>query len=162
MTKTKVVVYGKSEAGKSTLVRMLAPEAVNIDHNGRTVAMDYGVIQFEDCSFHFFGTPGQPHFRPVREVISLGMDTAVFVVDSTRCFDEEDRELLFELTLVNVPYVIFLNQKPQRSYEKSAIEAALQGFSWPVCIVEGSAKTGEGVEDLLGALKYSAGLRAPK
>src|SRR5512143_3830880 len=106
----KVVIYGKSEAGKSTLVRRLIAEAVNISHDGRTTAMDYGTVHFEDQSFHLFGTPGQPHFKPVREVISRGMHAAVFVVDSTRCLDAEDRDILMELDFATVPYIIFLNQ----------------------------------------------------
>jgi uncharacterized protein len=114
------------------------------------------------CNLHLFGTPGQRRFRPVREVISQGMHAAVLVVDSTRCFDEEDRDLLFELSSVKVPYIIFLNQKPQKTSSKSSIETCLQGFSRPFSIIEGSAKTGEGVEDLLRALKGSVGLKFRK
>ena len=160
MPKAKVVLYGKSEVGKSTLVRQLIPEAVNINHDGRTIAMDYGLVHFGNCSFHIFGTPGQPHFRPVREVISQGMDIAILVVDSTRCFDEEDRNLLMELDLVKVPYIIFLNQKPEKTSKKSTIQASLPDFSRPFSFVEGSAKTGEGMNDLLKALRGSIGLQS--
>jgi uncharacterized protein len=149
MFNAKVVLYDKSEAGKSTLVQNHTPEAVNINHAGRTVAMDYGMIRFSGWSFRFFGTPGQPHFRPVREVISQGMHAAVLIVDSTRCFDDEDRDLLFELDIAKVPYIIFLNQKPQKIAAKSTIETCFRGCSRPFSIIEGSAKTGEGVEDLL-------------
>jgi len=158
MLRVKVVLYGKSEAGKSTLVRHLIPHAVNIDHQGRTVAMDYGTVHYSGCDFHFFGTPGQPHFRPVREIISRGMNAAVMVVDSTRCIDNEDRDLLIELDAVGVPYIIFLNQKPKKPASVSYITAALPDFSRPFSIIEGSAQTGDGVHYLLQALIGSVGL----
>jgi uncharacterized protein len=157
MLQVKVVLYGKSKAGKSTLVRNIIPHAVNIDHHGRTTAMDYGKMHFGGCNLHFFGTPGQPHFRPVREVISRGMNTAVLVVDSTRCIDDEDRDLLTELDRAKVPYIIFLNQKPQTTASISSIETSLLGFSKPFGIVEGSAKTGDGIQNLLQALIGSIG-----
>jgi len=152
MRNIKVVLYGKSEAGKSTLVRHIIPHAVNIDHNGRTVAMDYGNVRYGGCEFHFYGTPGQPHFKPVREVISRGMNAAVMVLDSTRCIDDEDRDLLIELDIAHVPFIIFLNQKPQKKELLSNITAALPEFSRLFSIIEGSAKTGDGVSILLKAL----------
>ncbi len=154
-----MVLYGKSEAGKSTLVRNIVPHAVNINHRGRTVALDYGTVQLGGCDFHFFGTPGQPHFKPVREVISSGMNAAILVVDSTRCFDDEDRALLTELDSSKVPYVIFLNQKPQKTASVSSIEDSILGFNIPFSIVEGSAITGDGVQYLIQALMGSIGLQ---
>ena len=118
MLNAKVVLYGKSEAGRSTLVQKLIPEAVNSHHAGRTVAMDYGMVHFSGWGSHFFGTPGQPRFRPVRQVISQGMPATVLIADSTRCFDDEHRDLLFELDIAKVLYIIFLNQKPQKTATK--------------------------------------------
>ncbi len=159
MLNAKVVLYGKSEAGKSTLVRRLIPDAVNINHEGRTTAMDYGTFRSGEVSFHLFGTPGQPHFKPVREVISQGMDAAILVVDSTRCLDHEDGELIKELGTAKVPYIVFLHQKPERKAEKSKVENFMQGFVPPFRIVVGSAKTGEGVQELMKAMKGSVALR---
>jgi small GTP-binding protein len=162
MFNAKVVLYGKSEAGKSTLVSQLIPDAVNISHEGRTTAMDYGTFRLGEVSYHLFGTPGQPHFRPVREVISQGMDAAIFVIDSTRCLDHEDGELLKELHTAKVPYVVFLNQKPEKTEQKSKIESFIDGFVPPFRIVVGSAKTGEGVQELMKAIKGSVALRPKK
>ena len=42
MKQAKVVIVGKDEAGKSTLVQNIIPSAMNIERQGRTIALDYG------------------------------------------------------------------------------------------------------------------------
>ena len=39
MSATKILVVGVGEAGKSTLIKALSPEAMNLQVEGRTVAM---------------------------------------------------------------------------------------------------------------------------
>ena len=42
MKDVKVVVFGKENAGKSTLIKAIEHDAINIDKNETTVSMDYG------------------------------------------------------------------------------------------------------------------------
>jgi len=76
--------------GKSTLIQQLVPGALNVEYEGRTVALDYGKIIFKDQEFHLFGTPGQSHLTPVRECLAQGIDVAIFVMDNSRHLDKED------------------------------------------------------------------------
>ncbi len=157
MNRAKIVIFGKSEAGKSTLIQHLVPGALNVEHKGRTVALDYGKIIFRGQEFHLFGTPGQAHLTPVRECLTEGIDVAIFVMDSSRRFDKEDIKLLKELEALKVPYLIFINQKPEINPERRKVDRLLTDFTKPFQIIEGSAKTGDGLSKLLLALQDAAG-----
>lgn len=158
MNKTKVVIFGKSDAGKSTLIQRLVPGALNIEYGGNTVAMDYGKVIFRGQEFHLFGTPGQVHLNPVRECLTEGIDVAVFVIDSSRHFDKEDIELLKELEALKVPYLIFVNHKPEVNPERRKIDRLLANFTKPLEVIEGSAKTGDGLSKLLLALENTVSI----
>jgi signal recognition particle receptor subunit beta len=76
MKSGKVVVVGPAEAGKSTLIRLLAEKAMNLEHRGRTVAMDHAVLRREGGVLCLVGVPGQHVFGAVREALatrSLGL-----------------------------------------------------------------------------------------
>ncbi|NLI99274.1 GTP-binding protein [bacterium] len=161
MIPVKVVVFGKGEAGKSTLIQGLIPDAMNIERGGRTVAMDYGFVSFEGWTFHLWGTPGQARFEPVREVLVQGIDVAVFVIDSSRYFDEEDKRLLEEVERQGVPYLLFVNHKPDGQKERRSTERLMEGFPKPSRIVEGSAKNPATVSQFVSALKEMARSLAP-
>jgi hypothetical protein len=153
MNKTKVVIFGKTDAGKSSLIQSLVPGALNVEYGGSTVAMDYGKIVFRGHEFHLFGTPGQAHLNPVRECLTEGIDVAVFVMDNSRLFDREDIGLLKELEALKVPYLIFVNHKPEVKSERRRIDRLLENFTKPLEVIEGSAKTGDGLSELLLALE---------
>ncbi|MBN2380333.1 GTPase domain-containing protein [candidate division WOR-3 bacterium] len=153
MPKVKVVVFGKGEAGKSTLIKQLIPNAMNIEHEGRTIALDHGTISYQGWDFHIFGTPGQAHFTPVREVLAQGIHVAVFVNDSSRYFDDEDKKIMQEMNAAGVPYLFFINHKPEGKKERRSTERLLEDFPKPVKIIEGSAASDEDVKTLLAAVK---------
>lgn len=44
MDDVKVIVFGKENAGKSTLIKAIEPDAINIDKKDTTVSMDYGRV----------------------------------------------------------------------------------------------------------------------
>ena len=56
MRLAKIVIVGKDEAGKSTLVQNIIPGALNIERQGRTIALDYGSKVYKDYKLHLFGT----------------------------------------------------------------------------------------------------------
>ena len=59
MKAAKVLVVGAGEAGKSTLIRALAPNAMNLAVRGRTIAMDHAMLEYDDCRLSIVGVPGQ-------------------------------------------------------------------------------------------------------
>lgn len=149
MKLAKIVIVGKDEAGKSTLVQNIIPGALNIERHGRTIALDYGNIEHKDYKLHLFGTPGQTRFRIVRDIVARGMDMAVWMLDYSRRFDERDDEILEFLNESKVPFLVFANIKPGVQKERRRVTRligeppALRG------IIIGSAKSGFRVTELL-------------
>lgn len=111
----KIVVFGKGEVGKSTLLKGLIHNSVNISHRGRTTAFDYGILHHKGIKYHFFGTPGQHHFSMVREVLTLGVDGIIFVIDGTQGVDDGDRQIFKEVEATGIPYLMVINLKNGRN-----------------------------------------------
>lgn len=149
MKLAKVVIVGKDEAGKSTLVQNIIPGAMNIERQGRTIALDYGNKEHRGYKLHMFGTPGQTRFRIVRDIVARGMDVAVWVLDYSRRFDERDQEILDFLNESGVPFIVFANIKPGVQKERRKVTRLIgepEGLSG---IIIGSAKSGFRVAELL-------------
>lgn len=111
MNNHKVVVFGKGEAGKSTFIKTMVPDAINIEHNGRTIALDFGKINIGSKSFHFYGTPGQARFDVVRDIISDSANKALMIFDISTSLDKDDHSIFKEIKLLNVPFFAILNMK---------------------------------------------------
>lgn len=116
MSRYKVVVIGPSEAGKSTLVRLLTERALNLAYRGRTVAMDHGLLRRDGASIAIVGVPGQPRFASVREVLSQRARGAIWVHPAGREPDGPTIELL-NGEASNLPYFVLVNQRQDGSRE---------------------------------------------
>jgi len=149
MKLAKVVIVGKDEAGKSTLVQNIVPGAINIERHGRTIALDYGNREHLGCKLHLFGTPGQARFRIVRDVVARGMDVAVWVLDYSRRFDDRDKEILKFLNESKVSFLVFANIKPGVQKERRRVTRLIGKPEGLKGIVVGSAKSGFRVAELL-------------
>ncbi|TET23272.1 MAG: GTP-binding protein [Candidatus Stahlbacteria bacterium] len=149
MKLAKVVIVGKDEAGKSTLVQNIVPGAINIERHGRTIALDYGNREHLGCKLHLFGTPGQARFRIVRDVVARGMDVAVWVLDYSRRFDDRDKEILEFLSESKVPFIVFANIKPGVQKERRRVTRLIGEPEGLKDIIIGSAKSGFRVTELL-------------
>jgi|Deesub1362A_J573_1020465.scaffolds.fasta_scaffold42762_1 hypothetical protein len=110
----KIVIFGKAEAGKSTLISHIIPDALNVHHRGRTIALDFGSLSYKGKDLHFFGTPGQLRFDCLRDIIALKADLSLMVFDGSRPLDTEDEKILNEIEVLNLPMLALLNQKPPR------------------------------------------------
>ena len=112
--KIKIVIFGAYNAGKSSFIRSIDPQARNVDTNAgdvpTTVALDFGRVFVGGKKVYLFGTPGQERFEFVREILSRGMHGAIVIVDTTREPDEMTRSLCTALSVGNIPYAVFLNK----------------------------------------------------
>lgn len=149
MKLAKVVIVGKDEAGKSTLVQNIIPGALNIERQGRTIALDYGNKVHQGYKLHLFGTPGQTRFRIVRDIVARGMDVAVWVLDYSRRFDDRDKEILEFLGESKVPFIVFANIKPGVQKERRRVTRLIGEPPGLKGIIIGSAKSGFRVAELL-------------
>jgi small GTP-binding protein len=139
MERRKVVVLGKYDAGKSTLIKKLTGNARNVQHKGITVSLDIGYKTFGGKKLYFFGTPGQERFKYLREILSRGLDCGIVVVDSTRDLTEEDKEILDQIRAMGVPYMVFVNKTDKGNLN----------YDFGVPTVKGSALRGEGMNELV-------------
>jgi small GTP-binding protein len=89
----KVVVTGPFNAGKTEFIRTLSEipivstERRITDHfksvkDETTVAMDYGQVRVKGDLFHLYGTPGQPRFDFMWDILSKEMHAFILLVDS--------------------------------------------------------------------------------
>lgn len=89
----KVVVTGPFNVGKTEFVRtasdipIVSTERRITDHlaatkEETTVAMDYGHIRVDDDMFHLYGTPGQPRFDFMWDILAKEMHAYLLLVDS--------------------------------------------------------------------------------
>ncbi|RME64564.1 MAG: hypothetical protein D6778_07740, partial [Nitrospirae bacterium] len=134
-------IFGKAEAGKSTLMSTLIPGSINIHHKGRTIAMDFGTINYNGHELHFYGTPGQARFECLRDIIALKADMAIMVFDGSTGIDQQDRAILDEVKALGVPFIGVLNHKPQgprTSHDE--VRALCSRYKGLVTVLEGSVK----------------------
>lgn len=121
----KILVTGPFAAGKTSLIQSVSQtDVVSTDvvtsgdesdvKSHTTVAMDFGTYQLPDegISLLLFGTPGQPRFRFMTNILKGDVDVVAFVVDAEArqthaAAGVELRSLLSDL---RVPAVIAVNR----------------------------------------------------
>jgi len=120
----KVLVTGPFNAGKTEFTRTISDipivttERRISDHfktvkDETTVAMDYGQCRLDGDLFHLYGTPGQPRFDFMWDILSEEMQAFIVLVDSN------DREGLLEAKRLirlfrrkgRVPYLVAANKQ---------------------------------------------------
>lgn len=111
MRRAKVVVIGRGEAGKSTLIRKLAPHSMNLEVDGRTIALDHGMLARNGARISLVGVPGQARFAAVREALLVGARAAVWVHPQGEEPDAGTAELLAGSLRGGLPYIVYVNQR---------------------------------------------------
>jgi len=120
----KIVITGPFNVGKTEFIRTISDipivsterrisddlKATKVE---TTVAMDYGQVRLGGDLFHLHGTPGQPRFDFMWDILSKEMDAFVVLVDSC------DRETLLQAKRLirvfrrksRVPYLVVANKQ---------------------------------------------------
>lgn len=120
----KIVVTGSFDAGKSQFIstiseikvvsteRKITTEDKQIKSE-TTVAMDFGRFTMSDRMLHLFGTPGQPRFEFMWEILAKEMDGFVLLIESTKpeSFDQAQRLINLFTRLSPVPFVVAANKQ---------------------------------------------------
>ncbi|WP_292460587.1 ATP/GTP-binding protein [Methanothermococcus sp.] len=154
MKEIKIVVMGSKDVGKTTLMENLIGNIGKVEHNGTTVAIDYGNITINGKKLHLFGTPGQERFEFMRELALNGVDFVLLVLDAATGLSELDKKIIDKLYSKRIPYIIFIN-KIDIADDKNleAVKKEIEGL----CpnnppIVEGSALNCNGFDKLKNIL----------
>ena len=155
----KIIVTGPYHAGKSTFVKSFCGEAINLEKVGiegpTTVAMDFGTKEFKDLKVSVFGTPGKTRFSVVREILAVGADGIVFVIDSANPkLDEETKIIWTEITkhLPDIPMVIAANKQDEATARPPEQLERDMPFIKGYKIVPTVAKDNSGLDEVMNYL----------
>ncbi|HDD24157.1 MAG TPA: GTP-binding protein [Chloroflexi bacterium] len=122
----KVVITGPFGVGKTEFVRSISDIPIVMTEKRitnelaavkeeTTVAMDYGQVRIGDDLFHLYGTPGQPRFEFMWDILAKEMDGFVLLVDSCdlNSFMQARQLLRVFQRKTDVPYLIAANKQDQ-------------------------------------------------
>jgi translation initiation factor IF-2 len=166
-----VVVMGHIDHGKSTLLDYIRKtNVVKSEAGGITQHISaYEVIHKDDNGkdkkITFLDTPGHEAFSKMRERGAKIADIAILVVSAEDGVKPQTIEAWKTITESNTPYLVAINKidKPEANIEKVKMELAeneiyLENYGGKVPFTPISAKTGEGVDDLLTLVNILAEL----
>ena len=158
-----ITICGRPNVGKSTLTNALAGEKIAIVSNEPQTTRNRitAVCQRGETQFVFLDTPGfhKPRTRlgdymvnVVRQSVADG-HAVVLVVEPVASLGPQERELIASIKAANCPAVLAINKLDTVEPEKLLAVIALYSEAYAfTAIVPISARTGDGVEDLLKEL----------
>lgn len=152
-----VVIMGHVDHGKTTLLdKILKINIAKEESGGITQNVSAYQVKKKGETITFIDTPGHEAFHSMRERGAYITDLAVIVVAADDGVKPQTKEAIKFVKEAGVPVLVAINKidKPEKNIEKVKKELAEIGLTpedWggtTVC-VNISAKTGEGVDELL-------------
>ena len=167
-TKTAMItIAGRPNVGKSTLTNFLVGEKIAIVSNKPQTTRNRirGIVTKDDTQFVFVDTPGYHRARTklgdymvnVTQESIADVDMTILVVEPIASLGPQEEGLLQEIQADHCPVVLAINKID--TVEKDKLLEVISVYSQKAdfdAIVPISAKTGDGVEDLLAVCKKHA------
>lgn len=167
-TKTAMItIAGRPNVGKSTLTNFLVGEKIAIVSNKPQTTRNRirGIVTKDDTQFVFVDTPGYHRARTklgdymvnVTQESIADVDMTILVVEPIASLGPQEEGLLHEIQADHCPVVLAINKID--TVEKEKLLEVISVYSQKAdfeAIVPISAKTGDGVEDLLAVCKKHA------
>lgn len=152
-----VTIMGHVDHGKTTLLDTIRKTNVaEGEAGGITQAIGAYQIDYEGNKITFIDTPGHAAFTQMRARGASITDIVVIIVAADDGVMPQTKEAIDHAKAANVPIIVAVNKidKPDANPEKVLTEMAQNGITpeaWggDVMFVNVSAKTGEGIPDLL-------------
>lgn len=157
-----VVIMGHIDHGKSTLLSYIRKskrplnEAGDITQHISAYEVEHEGKDGKKHQITFLDTPGHEAFSGIRKRGASVADIAVLVVSAEDGVKKQTIEALASIKQSNTPYIVAINKidKPDADVEKTKQSLAeneiyLEGYGGDIPFVPLSAKTGDGVPDLL-------------
>ena len=163
-----VAIMGHIDHGKSTLLdfirksNVVAKEAGGITQHMGAYEVEK-VVGGEKKRITFLDTPGHEAFCSVRERGAKIADIAVLIVSAEDGVKTQTKEALACIKSAGLPFVVAINKidspKANVDITKSSLmenEVYLEGLGGSISYAEISAKTGQGIDDLLDVILLTA------
>ena len=153
-----VTIMGHVDHGKTSLLDFIRnSKVIESEAGGITQHIGaYDVITDSGKRIAFLDTPGHEAFTAMRARGAKVTDVAIIVIAADDAVMDQTKEAINHVQLAEVPMVIAINKidKPNANPDKikeglSRINVLVDGWGGKHQCQEISAKTGEGVEDLL-------------
>ena len=165
-----VTVMGHVDHGKTSLLDYIRKtKVVDKESGGITQHMGAYQVTYKDQLITFLDTPGHEAFSAIRAQGARVTDVAVIVVAADEGIKPQTIEAIELARAANVPFVVAMTKidKPEANSIKVKQELAAHNIvteEWggKDVVVEVSAKTGQGVDDLLELIVLSADLQELK
>ena len=167
-TKTAMItIAGRPNVGKSTLTNYLVGEKIAIVSNKPQTTRNRicGIVTREETQFVFVDTPGYHKARTklgdymvnVSRDSIANVDATILVVEPIASIGPQEEGLIAQIKGSNCPAILAINKIDTVEKESLlAVIAAYSGTGAFDAIIPISAKTGDGVEDLLKACEKYA------
>ncbi len=163
-----VAILGHIDHGKSTLLdyirktNIVAKEAGGITQS--ISAYEVERVQGSKTErITFIDTPGHEAFSGMRERGATTADIAILVVSAEDGVKKQTIEAYGEIEKAKVPFIVAINKidKPAANVDRVKTSLAenniyVEGYGGNISFVPISAKTGEGIEDLLDMIILTA------
>lgn len=164
-------IFGHIDHGKSTLLdyirktNITEKEAGGITQHIAAYEVEHDGKNGEKQKITFLDTPGHEAFRAIRRRGTSVADIAVLIVSAEDGVKPQTIEALEAIKESSLPFVVAINKidKPGANIDRTKQDLAennvfLEGYGGSVSFVAISAKTGEGVDELLDLLLLTAEL----
>ena len=155
-----IAIVGRPNVGKSTLTNQIVGEKIAIVSNKPQTTRNRicAVLNRDDTQLVFLDTPGFHRPRTklgdymvnvVRQSVS-DVDAVLLLVEPIPTVGEREKELIERIRAASVPTVLAINKcdTVEKANLLAVIDAYAKAFDF-TAILPISAKTGEGVEELL-------------
>lgn len=167
-----VAVMGHIDHGKSTLLsyirKSIAPlnEAGGITQHISAYEVEHNSKEGKIWKITFLDTPGHEAFSGIRIRGAYVADIAILVVSAEDGVKPQTLEALSSIKSGKTPYIVAINKidKPEANIERTKQSLAeneiyIEGYGGDIPAVSISAKTGEGVSELLDMIILVAELQ---
>ena len=166
-----VVIMGHIDHGKSTLLdyirksNVVAGEAGGITQHLSAYVVNHTTKEGSSEKITFLDTPGHAAFQKMRLRGADVADIAILIVSAEDGVKPQTLEALESIKAANIPFIVAINKidKPEANVERTKAsliehEIYIEGMGGDIPFAPISAKSGQGVDDLLDLIILAADL----